>query len=444
MTALSDNQLIAKANSIGNKTEENTIDPNMVAQMFRELILSKYNKDQPLPVGPQGPQGEQGPAGSPDTGAMIVDKLKAIDNEEEKLPSSALQGTPMNDLHFIHNKETGAWEIIREDVPSKDGMGFMAGIDLWKYEASAIQGRKAKAFTFSETEDTKEVSFRKIIGRNGYFYAVSSSGGSGRFYISPEGKVFLEGGNTGHLEYYSFDISDWGTVILVGRSGGPDNIRRSEEGGRTFTTITAPGTYEFIDVSFIANGRWVACARTGEAVYSIDDGVTWLAATVDGANAFRGVAYNEGLVVLVSSDGTNRVQLSNDLGETYTATSPPTNRYFSGVAFFKGKIILRRGGTSSGGYVTVSADKGLTWEEKLPPEDSNQETSGMAVIGDYLYLYGANGFIIRSSDLESYEVIPSGTTNKISAMGWTMINGFPVAMFGCDTGDNEDRVFSTL
>ena len=92
----------------------------------------------------------------------------------------------------------------------------------------------------------------------------------------------------------------------------------------------------------------------------------------------------------------------------------------------------------------MSEDKGTTWEEKLIPEDSNQETSGMSVIGDYLYLYGADGYIIRTSDLESYETLTPVTTNKIAAMGWTIMNGFPVAMFGCDTGDAEDRVFSTL
>ena len=444
MTALSDNQLIAKANVIGNKTEENTIDPNMVAQMFKDIILNKYNTDEPLPEGPQGPQGEQGPAGSPDTGAMIVDKLKAIEDEEDKLPSSALQGTPLNSLQFHLNEEIDAWEIMRDAVPTKNSMKFMASADIYSYLASSIIGNKPRDFTFSETSDDKEVSFRKIIGRKGCFYAISSSGTGNRFYISLDGKLFIEGGTTGSLEYYGMDISDYGTIVLVSRSGGPDNIRRSVDGGLTFSTITAPGTYTLTSVKHIAAGKWVACARSGEAIYSTDDGASWTAATADGANDHMEVDYDDGLIVMVSQDGTDRVQLSDDFGVTYTATSPPTNRIFQGVLFFKGKIILRRGGVSSAGYITVSEDKGTTWEEKLIPEDSNQETSGMSVIGDYLYLYGADGYIIRTSDLESYETLTPVTTNKIAAMGWTIMNGFPVAMFGCDTGDAEDRVFSTL
>ncbi|GAB2994022.1 hypothetical protein GCM10027284_09010 [Cyclobacterium sediminis] len=444
MTALSDNQLIAKANVIGNKTEENTIDPTMVAQMFKDIILNKYNTDEPLPEGPQGPQGEQGPAGSPDTGAMIVDKLAAIEDEEDKLPSSALQGTGLNSLQFEKNKDIDAWEIMRDATPTKGSMKFLASADLFKYEASAIQGRKPRAFTFSETADTKEVSFRKIIGRRGCFYAISSNGTGNRFYVSQDGKLFIEGGATGSLEYYGMDISDQGTIILVARSGGPGNIRRSTDGGITFSTITAPGTYTLTSVKHIALGKWVACARSGEALYSTDDGASWTAATADGANDHMGIDYSDGQVVMVSQDGTDRVQLSDDFGVTYTATSPPTNRIFHGVTFFKGKIILRRGGVSSAGYITVSEDKGTTWSEKLTPDDPDQETSGMSVIGDYLYLYGADGFILRTSDLESYETLTPVTANKIAAMGWTIMNGFPVAMFGCDTGDDEDRVFSTL
>ena len=51
--------------------------------------------------------------------------------------------------------------------------------------------------------------------------------------------------------------------------------------------------------------------------------------------------------------------------------------------------------------------------------------------------------MIRTKDLQTYETVDSGTTNKISAMATTIIDGKPVIMYACDTGSG-DRIFSTL
>jgi len=67
----------------------------------------------------------------------------------------------------------------------------------------------------------------------------------------------------------------------------------------------------------------------------------------------------------------------------------------------------------------------------------------MTQIGKWLYLYGANGYVIRTDDLTTYEVVPSFTTNTIRGMATTFMNGFPEIMAVCLTGTN-DRVYSTL
>lgn len=93
--------------------------------------------------------------------------------------------------------------------------------------------------------------------------------------------------------------------------------------------------------------------------------------------------------------------------------------------------------------MTVSPDRGISWAEKLFPTNTALSISGMSVIMDYLYLYGSNGYMIKTDDLETYEEVISGTTNTISAMAVTYQNGRPVIMFACDTGTG-DRIFSTL
>lgn len=376
-----------------------------------------------------------------DTAIQILNKLAGIEESEVQLPKVLLPGTLFSD-QFEINDETGAIDIVTSKKPEKDNnLGFITSGVLFEMFQTIYPGYAPK---FYQTGDTKDISIRRIMGRDGIFYACSTNGPATRFYTSKDGKFFYPGGDTNSLLFYDFDVSaDGNTIIMVGRENGTGSIRRSGNGGISFLPETLSVTAELTGIVNVAPGRWVACCRLGQVFYSEDDGLTWDSSTVDGANAFQGIGVDNGKVVIVSNTGTNRCQISADFGETFTSYHTDTNRSFSGVGFFNGNILLRRGGTSDGGYVTVSPDNGLTWSEKLIPISESQTISGMAVVADYLYLHGANGYMIRTKDLETYEEIATGTSNLISAMSSTIIQGKPVVMFACETGTG-DRIFSTL
>ena len=323
-----------------------------------------------------------------DTAIQILDKLAALTESVVKIPKILFDGTLVSD-QFFFSEEDGAMYLLTTESPEKDNdLAFVPSNVLFNMFQVLYAGF---APVFHQTGDTKDISIRKMIGRGGLFYACASNGDGNRFYISKDGKFFYAGGDTTSLLFYSFDVShDGRTVILVGRENGTTSIRRSADGGVSFAQITITQTTELTGVVNVAPGRWVACCRLGNVIYSEDDGLTWSDSTVDGANSFEGIDCFDGLVVTTSSDGTNRVQISTDLGETFTSYSTGVNRFYTQVGSFLGYIIIRRSGSSSGGFITISDDQGATWEERLLPPVSTQETSGMAVIADYLYLFGAN------------------------------------------------------
>ncbi|SEJ16092.1 Collagen triple helix repeat-containing protein [Cyclobacterium xiamenense] len=525
MSGFSDSQLLAKSNAIRNQVDEDSITPEMISQMFNDIILSKYNTDTPLPkgdkgdqgdpgpsayqawldlgnsgtekdfidslkgdtgdpgpqgiqgetgpqgiqgetgpAGPQGIQGETGPAGpqgetgpqgpagadgSPDTPAEIVTKLSSITEEAEKLPNTAIQGAGFNNNQLGIDAQTGALYVRTDQEPTENSAKFISSGDLYAYEqANPRGGALTPGFltTLAVTADTFNGSIRRIVGRNGAIYACNSNVGNNRLHVSLDGRVFFLGGDTSSLSYYAMDVAPHGTIILGGRGGGPDNVRRSTNGGGSFDTITLPATIEITGIVYIGAGRWALCARTGDgsgnvAAWSENDGVTWTMATTDGTNAMEDIAAGDGMVFMVSNNGTNRCQVSTDGGETYTAVAVSPLGFFTRCCFFNGHIVLMRAGTGAVGYLVVSEDGGTTWSERLVPDDSAITVSGMAPIGEWLYLFGANGYLIRTKDLTTKEILPAPTANTIVAMGWTHIDGKAVIMAACENGTN-DRILS--
>lgn len=547
MSGFSDSQLLAKSNVIRNQVDENSIDPEMISQMFNDIILNKWNKDSPLPkgdkgdpgdqgdpgpsayqawldlgnsgteqdfidslkgekgdtgdpgpqgetgpAGPQGIQGEAGPAGptgpqgaagetgpagpqgdtgpqgpqgiqgetgpqgpagadgSPDTPAEIVTKLSSITEEAEKLPNTAIQGSGINGNQLGVDAQTGALYVKTDEEPTENSDKFISSGDLFAYEqANPRGGALTPGFltTLAATADTFNGSIRRIVGRNGVFYACNSNVGNNRLHVSLDGRVFFLGGDTSSLSYYALDVAPHGTIILGGRGGGPDNVRRSTNGGGSFDTITLPASIEITGIVYIGAGRWALCARTGDdsgnvAAWSENDGASWTMASTDGTNAMEDIAAANGLVFMVSNNGTNRFQLSTDGAETFTAKPVSPNEFFTRCCFFNNHLVLMRSGTGLKPHIVVSGDQGDTWEGRLDADASGNDLKGMAIIGDWLYLFGASGYIIRTKDLSTKDLIPAPTANTIVAMGWTYIDGKAVIMAACENGTNN-RILST-
>jgi len=383
-----------------------------------------------------------------DSPEEITTKINSIVDEADKLDHTAVKITPIDEDRFYVDEVSGRLVPYIDLSPVKDSLNRVDSGALYNFFASFFPGF---AFDFVQSSDTKLLSMRKLLARNGVFYMTATSGASTRLYSSPDARHFYPGGDTGNIAFYSFDLSTSGVLILAGRDSGPNNLLRSINLGKSFTPIAAPGTYEFTDIKHVGQALWTACARTGEIVYSNDDGLTWLDSTVptwdNGGTptkyAFQGINSRDGLIFAVADLGTNRFHISTDFGVTFTAKSTGANRTFRGCGMFNGFIYIWRGGDSSGGYVTISSNQGDSWTEKMLPPSSSQSINCISQIGEYLYFAGENGMIIRTKDFESYETLPAYTTNTISGIAQTSLNGRPVAMFICDNGASG-RIFTTV
>lgn len=363
---------------------------------------------------------------------------------------------PYNPDEFTINELTGFFEHVLVAVPTAGSSAFINAGAWFQYEQDNPRGGKANDLVpgfntvFEQTEDPLNVSLRRMRAVNGAFYSVSSDGVSNYFYASVDGRNFMQGVLADNLQYYALAVAPHGTILIGARNGGAanKNIKRSTTGGASFTDSTLPNL-EVTGVLHIGAGRWVASCRTGtgtRALYSIDDGATFLAATTSADNEYGDIGAGGGLVFMVAPSGVDRVQISTDRGETYLGYSPTTGRFWTRCTYFLGHIVLMRAGVSSGGYITVSADKGTSWAERLTPDDSAQTLEGFAIIGEWLYLFGANGYIIRTRDLVNKEVVSAAgvlTTNTISCMAETTIQGRSVIMAACSNGANN-RIYSTL
>jgi hypothetical protein len=362
-------------------------------------------------------------------------------------PSTGTQGTPVDDDRFYFDPVTEALMHYRDAVPTEGSLKRIDSGDLYnhfKFNQDLIPGSNN---ALVQTAETNIDSFRKIIGRRGNFYAIKTTGINNRFYSSLDGQTFIpSAGTTGSHNFRDFDISDSDTTIMVSSDNAPNNFHRSTDKGGSWATVGSGVGVLLSAIKYIGSSRWVACASSGEALYSTDDGATFTAATVAAANAFQAIGYGAGKVWIVSNDGTNRFQLSTDYGVTYTAKNMVNNRLFKATTYFINHVVVLRDGIGTFGHITVSDDFGDTWSERLIPLDSNKEMEGMIQIGQWLYLYGAAGWWFRTKDLTTYEVNYYFTPFKIIGMDWTTVNGFPELMAVCNTGHPTlpAEVYSTL
>lgn len=397
-------------------------------ERFTTALLSKLTDIQPL-------------AEVNDTVAEIIAKLESVVVEEDKLANTAIQGSPVYDEQLVVDELTGTLSILVDLIPTLNSNRLLSSGTIHNYLSKLSAGLDP---VFSVTGDTKNLNFPKLVGKGGLIYAVSQDGTNNRFYSSVDGKFFVEGGTTSSWLFIDLDVSPH-SIIIVQRNGGPGNVKRSTNNGASFDTITMPETLEITGIKYIGSGKWVLCSRTAGTgsvcAYSIDDGVTWTMATTPNTNAMQAIGYGAGVVFSVANAGTDRVLISTDYGVTYTASTPPVELYTKCV-YFLGHIVLMRAGVNADPYLTISDDQGTSWSQVLPVDDSAIELKGMTVIGEWLFIYGINGYIAKTKDLSTKTVLTAPTANHIIAMAETKIDGKSVIMATCENGV-DNRILTT-
>jgi hypothetical protein len=245
----------------------------------------------------------------------------------------------------------------------------------------------------------------------------------------------------------SFESSFTDHVIWNDRlwlSGSNDAILHSED-GLSWERISLG-----IDVSANALAasaeRIVAFASRG-SVYTSDDGAVWTRQVEREYDTFAAMAYRDGIYITIadkrrflrSVDGVNwnPVLDARESGELYEGIGVVDGRFVAVDA--RGRIawsvdgldwntetqvafsaIVRNVSTANGvlfagcdsGYL-ASTVNGLDWlEQKINPDASgNQERiEQVSFFNGYYFAPGGDGFLARSADLETWEILPLGDT----------------------------------
>lgn len=155
---------------------------------------------------------------------------------------------------------------------------------------------------------------------------------------------------------------------------------------------------------------FAASTDTGEVYYSIDNGATWLAATMPGGTAgLRGISRSTTTPttwVVTSETGTDLLRSTDD-AHTFSIISsgPPPYPTFYQAAEGSGAVFVTSGGPFFSGPITRSADAGASWIDPTSVPLATETINGL----------GSNGAVF---------------------VGTGGAAGTPVAWRSVDSGDN--------
>lgn len=238
-----------------------------------------------------------------------------------------------------------------------------------------------------------------------------------------------------------------GTSSLV-LSASPDN--------QTWSEVTPPVAEDYLGVCSV-DDVFVAVGVPG-AMYSIDNGTTWLASTLVGGEVYAvSRSHNaDGVVVAVGEDG--RIYRSTDYGATFAELVSPTSEWLQGVTRCQGAMVAvgangtalrstnttvwsavssgvteRLWGVSAWGLVVVavgedgriirSVDAGATWTTVTSPTSSRLYSVTSSPTGHWSAC-GVGGVIIQSTDDGvTWTLHESPTTVDLYAAGIDWPNG---------------------
>lgn len=455
-----DSQLIALINGFKNQTDPDSITPEMVGNAVIAIVQSKYNRNEALPPGPAGPDGPPGPPGDP--GPAGADghpgEFREHENqiqwrltEQDEWVTLITLEQPIDPDQLGIDAQTGALIIKTDEEPTEDSPRFVTSGQLHAFEAANPRGGALPALVskyipgldpvFAKVS-SPDLSFRRLVSRDGLILGIASSGSTQRVIRSVDGVNFRLV-TTPNINLWGLHIASHGTAIATGSNGQPDNILRSEDKGLTWTAITLPSSNPVYSVTWL-DGYWIAPSRGGGKVYiSDDDGLTWTEEDLHQDNNYNDVIAIDNVLIVIGENGTEKIGRSTDYGDSWAAVSAVPSRFYTRGVVFKGKVVIMHGGVDAADRLIVSSDKGATFTSAFPTPDNDLQLIGLCPIGDFLFLVGAGGQMWKTTDLVNFDEVASGTENNISGIALTMIHGFSVINTIASSGDG-DRITTNL
>lgn len=220
-------------------------------------------------------------------------------------------------------------------------------------------------------------------------------------YTSPDFATWtlVNVGATGHWRYAAHD-EETGAWCVLERTTGGNRVRRSLNGGASWSGVTLPGGGLWYDMA-AGNGRIIITDQSSTGGYrSTDGGATWSAITLpaDSMKVFPGA---DG--VWLGFDASSQNYISRDHGSTW-ATLNDLPAPIQSACEFRGRTIITVSGASTKVW-TIQGNSGSLAQSTLPASRTSAE---VIVVQDVLYVVG-NGALQYSTDGLAYRAASSAT-----------------------------------
>ena len=292
---------------------------------------------------------------------------------------------------------------------------------------STDHGNTWKSQVSGTTAELNNVTFG-----NNQFVAV---GASGTILTSPDGITWTgrTSGTTFNLYCATYGTVGNGLFVVVGDGG---TILTSPDGIAWTTQASSPISNQLIGVTF-ANGQFVAVGYSG-IMYS-SDGVNWNSINtqsqgITGPTAdLYSVAYGNNHFVTVGTYNGSPMSYNGLIGTssdgiTWT-TLPYTSNYLSGVTYGGGQFVA----VGREGSILTSPD-GTTWTTQTAAPIANSTLTPFLIsvfyadgqyvaVGNYVGTNPSSGFILTSSDGQTWNMATTGTTSDLYGISYGVVSG---------------------
>lgn len=212
-------------------------------------------------------------------------------------------------------------------------------------------------------------------------------------------------------------------LIATGRLGA---VIRSVDAGASWQTLSVP----YPNPNTPPDLRGLVAAPSGEAMIAVGppgailrsnaDGSAWdvkHSVPIEAERAFPWVLVDRRRKVIVAVEARGEMRVSQDDGNTWQAsvieTPPETWPYWQGAVLESAGVMLVAG---QGGKAARSVDA-REWQAVATGTDKDLFGSFADEVGSLLFLMGAEGTLLRSTDLGmTWQPVPSGSKNELRRM----------------------------
>lgn len=238
----------------------------------------------------------------------------------------------------------------------------------------------ANEIEWSSIEAPAQNSWRAVTYGEGKFVAVSTDG-TNRIMISEDGKNWEVTPTTWGSQWFT-GIAYGNGAFVLGNAWNGNIFYRSIDGGQTWTGVTGAasgaqlGDIAYVDGVFVAvdYSRSFTNQAAGQQIFISNDGWTWEAKGESAKKYWNGIAFGDGKIVIVGRKGESatdgkHIGVSEDKGQTWQYFAGPVagGGYWTSVAYGNGKFVAISEDDGAAQDIIVSSD-GKNWTAYSSPD----------------------------------------------------------------------------